>query len=61
MNFLRTYGDAFCNCVNWLSNIDRSTLVCPNRQYYLLGNSNIQWPPGNCDDYLNTLINFWNS
>ena len=61
LNFLRTYGDAFCNCVNWLSNTDRSTLVCPNRQYYLLGDSNIQWPARDFDAYLDALIHLWNS
>jgi len=61
INFVSTYGGAFCNCINWLSNADRSTLVCPNRQYLLLGHSNIQWPPANCDAFLDALMNFWNN
>jgi hypothetical protein len=61
INFVGTYGEAFCNCVNWLSNTDRSQLVCPNRQDLLLGNSNIHWSPAKCDEYLNALINLWNS
>src|SRR5205807_5929354 len=61
INFVSTYGGAFCNCINWLSNADRSTLVCPNRQYLLLRHSNIQWPPANCDAFLDALMNFWNN
>jgi hypothetical protein len=59
-NFIGTYGDVFSNCINWLWNADRSNLVCPNRQYYLLGNSNIQWPSAKCDECLNALIKLWN-
>jgi hypothetical protein len=61
INLVSTYGGAFCNCINWLSNTDRSTLVCPNRQYWLLGDSNIQWPPASCDAFIDALRNFWNS
>ena len=61
INLVSTYGGAFCNCINWLSNTDRSTLVCPNRQYWLLGGSNIQWPRANCEAFIDALRNFWNS
>jgi hypothetical protein len=61
LNLVGSYGDIFCNCVNWLRETDRSKLVCPNRQYWLLGSSNIQWPSANCDSFLNALIRFWNN
>jgi len=61
LNFIGTYGDTFCNCINWLWEADRSTLVCPNRQYLLLGNSNIHWLSSKCDECLNALINLWNT
>jgi hypothetical protein len=61
INFVSTYGGAFCNCINWLWRADRSTLLCPNRQYLLLSNSNIHWAAVDCEEYLHSLINLWNS
>jgi hypothetical protein len=58
--FVGDYGDIFCNCVNWLSETDRSKLVCPNQQYWLIGNSHIQWPGANYETSLGALIDFWN-
>jgi hypothetical protein len=34
--------------INWMRNKDRSKFVCANEQYYLLGNSAVQWPAANC-------------
>jgi hypothetical protein len=61
VQFIGSYGDIFCNCVNWLSNADRSKLICPNQQYWLLGNSNVQWPAAKCDAFLDALGRFWNN
>ena len=56
-----TYGDTFCNSVNWLRQTDRSKLICPNQQYWLLGNSNVQWTAAKCDQFLNALATLWNN
>jgi len=37
-----SFGDTFCNGINWLLKADKSKLVCANWQYYLLGNLNVQ-------------------
>lgn len=58
--FGASYSDTFCNCFNWLWNADRSKLVCPNSQYMLLGNSNVQWTVEKCDLFLNALLGLWN-
>jgi hypothetical protein len=59
-NFGDTYADTFCNCFNWLRDADRSRLVCANRQYLLLGNSNVQWTVVKFDLFLNALAQLWN-
>jgi hypothetical protein len=60
-NFGGTYADTFCNCLNWLRGTDRSRLLCPNRQYWLLGNSNVQWTAAKCNLFLNALAELWNN
>ena len=54
-----TYSDTFCNCVGWLLGTDRTKLVCAHRQYRLLGNSNVQWSSGKCDQFLNAVVVLW--
>lgn len=58
--FGASYADTFCNNFNWLWTSDRSKLVCANRQYLLLGNSNVQWTATKCDLFLNALLRLWN-
>ena len=54
-----SYVDTFCNCVNWLKDTDRTKLVCANEQYWLFGNSNVQWTKAKCDEFLLALISMW--
>ena len=58
--FGRSYGDTFCNCLNWLRQTDRTKLTCANEQYWLLGISNVQWASAKCDIFLNALLKLWN-
>ena len=58
--FGTNYATTFCNCINWLYQTDRSKLLCANRQYLLLGSSNVQWDRAQCDLYLSSLVNMWN-
>lgn len=58
--FGSSYGDTFCNCVNWLRQTDRTKLTCANEQYWLLGTTNVQWSAANCDLFLNALVRLWN-
>jgi hypothetical protein len=55
-----TYGDTFCNSVNWLRQTDEK-LICPNRQYWLLGDSNVQWTAAKRDQFLSALVGLWNN
>jgi hypothetical protein len=58
--FGSSYGDTFCNCLNWLRQTDRTKLTCANEQYWLLGTTNVQWSAANCDLFLNALVRLWN-
>lgn len=55
-----SYATTFANCINWLLATDRTKLICANEQYWLLGNSNVQWTTANCDMFLNALVKLWN-
>lgn len=54
-----SYGDTFCNGVNWLLKADHKKLVCANRQYWLLGNSNVQWNEADFDAFLSAACKLW--
>jgi hypothetical protein len=56
-----SYSATFVNCLNWLLQADRSKLVCANWEYYLLGNSNVQWTTEQYERFLNELVSLWNS
>jgi hypothetical protein len=58
--FGTSYGDSFVNILNWLLETDRAKLTCAHEQYWLLGNSNVQWPSNKCDQFLNALVKLWN-
>jgi hypothetical protein len=60
-NFVSSHAGTFYNCVSWLQTTDRFKLLCANRQYLLLGNSNVQWPAANCDLFLDALADLWNN
>ncbi len=55
-----SYTETFINSVNWLISADRSKLVCVNWQYYLLGNSSVQWNKADLDAFLGALCKMWN-
>jgi hypothetical protein len=54
-----SYGDTFVNGINWLLKTDRSKLVCANWQYYLLGNSNVQWTEYDFNTFLAAVCTLW--
>lgn len=55
-----SYGDTFCNGINWLLEANRKKkLVCANRQYWLLGNSNVQWNEADFDTFLSAACKLW--
>lgn len=56
-----SYGDTFCNGINWLVSADKSKLVCANWQYSLIGNSSVQWSETDFDAFLSALCQFWKS
>ena len=56
-----SYGDTFCNGINWLEKCDKSKLVCANWQYYLLGNSNVQWNSTDLAAFLTAVCKLWNN
>jgi len=57
--FSGTYGDSFCNCINWVLQVDDTKLKCANEQYWLLGNGNVQWAPQNYQTFLNAAVSLW--
>ena len=54
-----SFGDTFCNGINWVLKADRSKLVCANKRYDLLGQSNVQWTSANCDAFLAGVCKLW--
>lgn len=58
--FGSSYANTFCHCINWLMSTDRSKFKCANEQYWLFGNSNVQWQSQKCDQFLNALVALWN-
>jgi len=54
-----SFGDTFCNGINWILKADRTKLVCANWRYYLLGELNVQWRPANCDAFLAAACKVW--
>jgi hypothetical protein len=57
--FGSNYQTTCVNCINWLWQTDRSKLKCANEQYWLLGQSNVQWTTAKCDAFLNAVIQLW--
>lgn len=55
-----SFGNTFCNGINWLLKCDKEKLVCANWQYYLLGNSNVQWNTTDFNAFLSALCRLWN-
>jgi len=54
-----SFGDTFCNGINWLLNADKTKLVCANWRYYLLGNSNVQWNEADYNVFLSAVCKMW--
>jgi hypothetical protein len=58
--FGSSYGDTFCNAINWLAETDRTKLLCANEQYYLLRSGyHTCWEPANCDKFMNAASELW--
>jgi hypothetical protein len=55
------YQTTVYNCLNWLHATDRSKLLCANRQYWLFGNTNVQWTGYQCTQFLDALVDLWNN
>jgi hypothetical protein len=45
----------------WIFEADRSKFVCPNYQYFLFGDSPVQWSMQNCDLFLKKVADLWNT
>ena len=54
-----SYGDTFCNGINWLLKADKTKLFCANWKYYLLGTSNVQWNEADFDAFLSAVCKLW--
>jgi hypothetical protein len=59
--YARSYGDTFCNGINWLLKADKTKLACANWRYYLLGYSNVQWKETDFNTFLSAVCNLWNN
>jgi len=54
-----SYSDTFCNGINWLLKAEHKKLICANWQYWLLGDSNVQWNEADFDLFLSVVCKFW--
>lgn len=58
--FGSSYGDSFCEAINWLNGTDRTTLLCANEQYYLLRSGcHTCWEPTKCEKFLSAAADLW--
>jgi len=60
-NFGTSYGDTFCNIVNWLNKNSLDNFVCQNGQLNLFGTSQEQWNTSEAKTFINNLISLWNN
>jgi hypothetical protein len=59
--FGSSYGDCFCNAINWIQQSDKTKLLCANEQYYLLRDGyHTCWEPAKCDKFLAAAVELWN-
>jgi hypothetical protein len=59
--FSGTWQNTLLQSLRWLIDADRSKLVCANNQYYLLGDTAVQWPSANMEAFLAAVIDRWNT
>ncbi|HQT65629.1 MAG TPA: nucleotidyltransferase [Acidocella sp.] len=60
-NFGTRYGATVVNAINWLSQADKSRLVCANDQYYLLREASpVTWRVENYSKFISSIIRYWN-
>jgi len=59
--FGTSYGDTFCNIVNWLNQTGADNFVCQNEQLRLFGSSPEQWNTDEAKIFVQNLISLWNN
>jgi hypothetical protein len=59
--FGTSYGDTFCNIVNWLNENSLDNFVCQNGQLNLFGASQEQWDTSEAKIFIKNLISLWNN
>jgi hypothetical protein len=57
----QSYGDTFCNIVNWLNEADMDGFLCQNEQQKLFGDAPEQWSTDKAKEMIKRLISLWNS
>ncbi|GAH40757.1 unnamed protein product, partial [marine sediment metagenome] len=59
--FGTSYGDTFCNIVNWFNENNLDNFVCQNGQLNLFGASQEQWDTSEAKIFVKNLISLWNN
>lgn len=59
--FGTSYGDTFCNIVNWLNENSLDNFICQNGQLKLFGASQEQWSTSEAKAFIKNLISLWNN
>lgn len=59
--FGTSYGDTFCNIVNWLDKNSLGDFVCQNGQLKLFGQTQEQWDTNQARIFIKNLISLWNN
>lgn len=54
-----SFGDTFCNIVNWLAKQNMDGFVCQNEQYMLFGTHPEQWSKDKAAQFLTAATNLW--
>lgn len=59
--FGKSYGDSFVAAVNWILTADRTKLVTPSGQHYLVRDGFAEcWPCANCNSFIDEIVKLWN-
>jgi len=59
--FGTSYGDTFCNILNWFNENSLDNFVCQNEQLNLFGTSQEQWSTSEAKTFIKNLISLWNN
>jgi len=60
--FGQRFADTFVQSMKFLRQSDKADFTCANGIHYLLwANSDVNWPPANCQTFIDSAIRYWDA